>query len=191
MNKRISKLAFIFLSVSLIFSSTANAGTKIYFSPNKNIEKTDIRWLGKAIKEKRLYIAMYAFTDYRLARELIFLANNGVKIYLYRDDRQMKDRADKTRMLKNIPNISVKAKRDSGPWNIMHEKIFIIPGVVLREGSANWSPSGEGASCYRYRCGHGENQDNTVVYITGKKAITSALRNFLNMWGRGNNLVIY
>jgi len=133
---------------------------------------------------------MYSFTDYKIARDLIYLARKGVKIFIYRDNRQMRDRTDRTYMLANVKNIYIKAKKDSGFWNIMHNKMFIVPGIVFREGSANWSPSAEGASCYNGNCGPSENQDNNATYIINKKEIDNALRNFYRIWDRKSNLNI-
>ena len=169
---------------------SAFARTETFFSPRTNLEKKDIWWLNKSLRAKRLYVAMYAFTDAGIARKLLYLARRGVKIYIYRDARQMKDRTDKTYMLENNVNILIKAKKDRGFWNIMHDKIFIIPGTVFREGSANWSPSGEGASCYGGDCGHSENQDNSATYITDRSVINAALRNFRHMWDRSSNIGI-
>ena len=72
----------------------------------------------------------------------------------------------------------------------MHEKIFIIPGIVFREGSANWSPSAEGASCYHGSCDSSENQDNNATYITGGREIDIALHNFYRIWDRKANIDI-
>jgi hypothetical protein len=180
-------LIFIFLGC-FAAPLSANAETATYFSPRYNLQNIDIHWLNKSLIAKRLYIAMFSFTDYKIAKDLIYLAHRGVKIYIYRDDLQMKDKTDRTYMLKNVKNIFIKAKRDRGFWNIMHEKIFIIPGVVFREGSANWSPSAEGASCYGGNCGPAENQDNNATYITNKSEIRTALHNFYRMWDRKSNI---
>lgn len=180
----------IILLLMLFIAMPAYALTVTYFSPQINIQNIDIRWLNKSLKVKRLYIAMYSFTDYKIAKDLVYLAHKGVKIFIYRDDKQMKDRTDRTYMLKNVRNIYVKAKRDTGFWNIMHDKIFIIPGIVFREGSANWSLSAEGSSCYRGRCGSSENQDNNATYITDKREINTALRNFFHIWNRKSNINI-
>lgn len=75
---------------------------------------------------------------------------------MYRDGRQMRDDTDKAYMLENMKNIYIKAKRDNGFWNIMHNKMFIVPATVFREGSANWSASAEEASCCKGDCGSSE-----------------------------------
>ena len=187
--KSVVRTALIFMFLScFVMPLSADAKTVTYFSPRYNLKNIDIHWLNKSLISKRLYIAMFSFTDYKIAKDLIYLAHRGVKIYVYRDDLQMKDKTDRTYMLKNIKNIFIKAKRDRGFWNIMHEKIFIIPGVVFREGSANWSPSAEGASCYGGNCGPSENQDNNATYITNKSEIKIALRNFYYMWNRKSNI---
>ncbi|MHB1696573.1 MAG: phospholipase D-like domain-containing protein [bacterium] len=166
------------------------ASSTTYYAPETNLEKIDIHWLNKALYSpyKVVCVAMYSFTDKKIARELLYLANNGVKIYIYRDDKQMRDGTDVTYMLRNNGNIIIRAKRDKGFWNIMHDKLFIIPGVVFREGSANWSPSAEGASCYSGNCGPAENQDNNATYITNRGEINQAYKIFVRIFNRANNL---
>jgi len=135
------------LVLSQAFMSNSFAYTVTYYSPQTNLQAVDLSWLQKALIPKKLYVAMYSFTDKKIARKIIQLANQGVVVYIYRDDEQMRDKNDVTYMFRGIKNIHIKAKRDRGFWNIMHDKIFIIPNIVYREGSANWSPSAEGASC--------------------------------------------
>ncbi|MGC8541531.1 MAG: phospholipase D-like domain-containing protein [Phycisphaerae bacterium] len=170
----------------------ALAKTVTYYSPQTNLEKIDLHWLAMAQTSpaKTVYVAMYSFTDKHIARELIHLAHHGVKVYIYRDDKQMKDRTDITWMLYKVPGIQVRAKDDRGFWNIMHDKIFIIPGVVYREGSANWSPSAEGANDYHGNSGHNEQQDNNATYITNPTEIKQALRQFQHLWSRPSNIPV-
>ncbi|OSS41632.1 Endonuclease [Desulfurella amilsii] len=189
------KKAVISLSLSLVLSqfvlmSNSFAYSVSYYSPVTNLQTVDLNWLQKALIPKTLYIEMYSFTDKVLAKKIIQLARQGAKVYIYRDDSQMRDKNDVTYMFRGVKNIHIKAKHDKGFWNIMHDKIFIIPNVVFREGSANWSPSAEGASCWHNRCGDSENQDNNATYITDKSAINQAIKVFLHMWNRKSNLII-
>jgi len=177
------------LSQSLILSNSF-AYTATYYSPQTNLQTIDLNWLQKALIPKTLYVAMFSFTDKALAQNIIQLANQGVGVYIYRDDSQMRDKNDVTYMFRGIKNIHIKAKHDKGFWNIMHDKIFIIPNVVYREGSANWSPSAEGASCWHNNCGSSENQDNNATYITNRSEIDQAVQVFMHMWNRKSNLVI-
>lgn len=188
---RVISIVVIVLFIAIFtWNSTAAAWSVTYYSPQTNIQTVDIHWLKYARRAGYLEIAMYSFTDKPLARAIIGLARRGVKVYIYRDDKQMKDKTDVTRMLENVPNIFIKAKNDKGFWNIMHLKEFIIPGVVLREGSANWSPSAEGASCWNGNCGPSQNQDNNATYITNKREINAAMRNFNEIWERSGNIDI-
>jgi len=170
--------------------SNSFAYTVTYYSPQTNLQTIDLNWLQKALIPKTLYVAMFNFTDKALAQKIIQLANQGVGVYIYRDDSQMRDKNDVTYMFRGIKNIHIKAKHDKGFWNIMHDKIFIIPNVVYREGSANWSKSAEGASCWHNKCTENENQDNDATYITDKQNIDQAVQVFWHMWNRKSNLVI-
>jgi len=161
-----------------------------YYSPQTNLEKVDEDWLETAKTPRKLYIAMYAFTDKNLANEIIQLANDGVEVYIYRDSEQIRDKGDTTDMFKGVENIHIKVKDDKGSSNIMHDKIFIVPGVVFREGSANWSSSAEGAVCSHRGCDPSRNQDNNATYITDKLEIEKAEKVFWDMWNRDDNIVI-
>ena len=180
----------LIVAMLIVIPTVALAKTVTYYSPQTNLQNIDLHFLAMAQNSpnKVLYVAMYSFTDKPLARELIHLAHHGVKVYVYRDDKQMKDRTDVTWMLQNVPGIQIKAKNDRGFWNIMHDKIFIIPGVIFREGSANWSPSAEGASDYRGNSGHNEQQDNNATYITDPREIRQAIRQFTHIWNRSSNI---
>jgi phosphatidylserine/phosphatidylglycerophosphate/cardiolipin synthase-like enzyme len=196
------KLAVALLSVAVMTTAchkkdntaiqTVNSGQTVvtYYSPQTNLEKIDEDWLKMSKIPKKLYIAMYAFTDKNLANEIIQLANDGVEVYIYRDSEQMNDKGDTTEMFKGVKNIHIKAKNDRSSSNIMHDKIFIVPGVVFREGSANWSPSAEGAVCSHKGCDPSRNQDNNATYITDKVEILKAEKVFWEMWNREDNIVI-
>ncbi len=186
-------LRSLFLGIALsllVFSTPVFAHTATYFAPQTNLEKIDLHWLQKAAGPNKLYIAMYSFTDKALANEIIELAKSGVQVYIYRDDKQMDDKTDVTHMFKGVSNVHIKAKNDKGFWNIMHDKMFVIPNVVYREGSANWSASGEGASCWDNNCGASENQDNNATFITVSPAINQAIQMFWKMWNRGSNIIV-
>lgn len=161
-----------------------------YFAPYCNLEPIDISFLNMAAtsKDKVVYIAMYAFTDKNIANEIIKLAKSGVKVEIYRDDIQMRGHTDVSKEFKGIKNISIREKKDHGFGNIMHDKFFIIPNMVFREGSANFSPSGEGALKSR-KIGNFRDQDNTATYIFSKNIINEAVVKFQEMWNRKSNII--
>jgi phosphatidylserine/phosphatidylglycerophosphate/cardiolipin synthase-like enzyme len=57
----------------------------------------------------------------------------------------------------------------------MHLKAW-SDGTQLREGSSNWSPSGE------------KRQDNSVIIFVDKQASAAFERKFEEMWKRPDNL---
>ncbi|MHB8543497.1 MAG: phospholipase D-like domain-containing protein [Leptospirales bacterium] len=160
-----------------------------HYSPRENLEAIDIEVLSRA--RKRIDIAMYAFTDRNLARTLVDLAARGVKIRIYRDRIQVRDRNDRSRELLRSPNIRIAIKRNSSR-NIMHLKAYLVDGKILRTGSANWSPPGEGA----YRCRKGSDacqtgrfqQDNNLFLTDNPGLARSFERTFDRLWSRPNNL---
>ena len=158
--------------------------TGVFFSPESNLEMVDLDVLRQATKT--LDIAMYAFTDKKVAAELVALANRGVHIRIYRDRTQIKDRGDVTALLRGVPNIEILVK-DNLFWNIMHLKGYCVDNTVVRLGSANWSPTGEGSNCYHGSCGHAEQQDNEILVTSDPAVVSSFERTFSRIWARSTN----
>ncbi len=160
-----------------------------HYSPRENLEAIDIRVLEQA--KKRIDIAMYAFTDRQLARTLLDRAAHGVKIRIYRDRIQIHDRNDRSRELLGSPNIRLAIKRNSSR-NIMHLKAYVVDGRILRTGSANWSPPGEGAyRCRRHSdsCQTGRfQQDNNLFLTEDPHLVRSFEQTFERLWSRRSNL---
>ncbi|EQD79413.1 endonuclease protein [mine drainage metagenome] len=156
-----------------------------HYSPAENLEKIDIAILKKA--KKSIDIAMYAFTDRNLSRVLLEEAEKGVRIRIYRDRIQIHDRGDQTKKLFGKNGIEVRIKRN-GRSNIMHLKSYIVDGSILRTGSANWSPPGEGAACRRYSCGHRLQQDNNLFLTKNPVMAKQFVKEFEHLWHRPNNL---
>jgi len=59
----------------------------------------------------------------------------------------------------------------------MHQKAW-SDGCVFREGSANWSPSGE------------RQQDNTLTFMNDPASVNNFERAFDAMWVRSDNIVV-
>jgi phosphatidylserine/phosphatidylglycerophosphate/cardiolipin synthase-like enzyme len=149
------------------------------FAPSQDLEGYDLSLLDTA--KKRVDIAMYAFTDERLADELLKLASRGVEVRLYRDGLQLSDetsRAEKrsgitpTSRLAGNPNIHIKVK---GQTASMHLKAYCIDGFLLRTGSANWSESGE------------KSQDNDLYVIREPLIVRGFEADFEQLWLRSSN----
>lgn len=61
----------------------AHARIITYFAPKTNLQSMGINCLNKPLKVKKLYIAiLYSFTDYKIVRDLVYLTNKDVKIYI-------------------------------------------------------------------------------------------------------------
>jgi phosphatidylserine/phosphatidylglycerophosphate/cardiolipin synthase-like enzyme len=129
----------------------------IYFAPQQDLSIVDRQIVRSA--KRSLEIAMYSFTDRRIAEELVDACNRGVVVELYRDRSQYEEETARgsavSAILHRCSDVHIRVK---GSKELMHEKTYVADGLVLREGSANWS-----VSAARY-------QDNQVS-ITGHRGI--------------------
>ncbi len=153
-------------------------GTAIHYAPAEDLEHIDVQLIEKTTSD-HLDIAMYAFTDVPIARAVVDAANCGVKVNIYRDEEQFAQEQRREpyvlAMLRGNPNISIRVK-DSRV--LMHIKGW-SDGTILREGSANWSRSGE------------EDQDNTLLLTKDAQSVQGFERNFQHIfWQRTSNLVV-
>lgn len=156
---------------------SSHSSTAIYYSPWQNLEAID----SSVITHSRcdhLDIAMYSFTDRQLALAILSFANSGRQVRIYRDLEQYEQETRRgnrvAQMFQGNPNISIRVK---GSRTLMHIKAW-SDGCVLREGSANWSPSGE------------KWQDNTLTLTTDKTSIHNFEADFQSVWNRSENEVI-
>jgi phosphatidylserine/phosphatidylglycerophosphate/cardiolipin synthase-like enzyme len=163
--------------------ATAATGAE-HFSPWEDLEQLDIVELRKA--KQRVDVAMYSFTDRRLAEVVNELAAQQVEIRVYRDQEQFQDEEragvrfrepSTTQLFRGRPMIRVRVKQGA-LRDLMHEKAFCIDGHLLREGSANWSRGGLLM------------QDNNVHYFSDVTDIERFEKTFEAMWARRDNLVV-
>jgi phosphatidylserine/phosphatidylglycerophosphate/cardiolipin synthase-like enzyme len=160
----------------------ANAGQVIeedHFSPAENLEQIDEAQIGQA--RRSLDIAMYAFTDRYLADAIERAAAKGVEVRLYRDHDQFEreqrhgsehDNDTTTSLLSGKPNVHIRVKHSH---ELMHIKAYLVDGTLLRDGSANWSPSGL------------KRQDNNAHLTTDAAQVRAFQQTFDEMWGRDDN----
>jgi len=166
-------------------TQASEAGSSVaeeYFSPGEDLERIDVTRLEQA--KNSVDIAMYAFTDQYIGDELKRLAERGVKIRIYRDQQQYEEEqkhASKkhsdstTSVLTGLSNVQIRVK---GKSELMHLKAYVIDGTVLRDGSANWSPSGE------------KRQDNNAHFTADPVQVKAFQHDFEEMWNRNDNLVV-
>jgi phosphatidylserine/phosphatidylglycerophosphate/cardiolipin synthase-like enzyme len=158
-------------------STPAVNSPAIYFAPQQDLSVVDQQIIRSA--KRTLEIAMYSFTDRRIAEELVDACNRGVVVDLYRGRGQYEEEASRDSTVPGIlhrcSEIHVRVK---GSNELMHEKAFAADGVVLREGSGNWS-----VSAARF-------QDNQISITRDPAAIQAFRNDFAAMWSRGDNLTI-
>jgi phosphatidylserine/phosphatidylglycerophosphate/cardiolipin synthase-like enzyme len=155
-----------------------------HFSPAENLEDLDISYLRQA--RETVDVAMFSFTDRRIAEVLKELAVGHVKIRIYRDQGQFGEEQERagrfgglstSLLLRGSVNIQIRVKQ--GPVsNLMHAKGFCLDHRLLRDGSANWSHSGE------------LTQNNQIRVTTDVRQIAAFEKTFEEMWSRPGNLVV-
>jgi phosphatidylserine/phosphatidylglycerophosphate/cardiolipin synthase-like enzyme len=155
----------------------ANYHGAVHYGPGENLEVVDVA----AIVNSRcdhLDIAMYSFTDWELAQAVTRFAAKGRRVRIYRDRDQYEQESRRSSYVANLfhgnRNIAIRVK---GSMILMHDKAW-SDGCMLREGSANWSPSGE------------IKQDNTLTLTADSDTIRAFETNFQAMWARPDNEVI-
>lgn len=162
----------------------AGAEAGDHFSPTENLERLDLEQIAQA--HHSLDIAMYAFTDRYLAQAVIEAAHRGVKVRIYRDRSQFEEEqrnADLhhdrslSDMFHRQPNIAIRIK-NSNEHNLMHLKAYVVDGELLRDGSANWSPSGL------------KRQDNNSHFTTDPAQVHAFEQTFDDMWSRSDNEIV-
>jgi phosphatidylserine/phosphatidylglycerophosphate/cardiolipin synthase-like enzyme len=153
-----------------------------HFSPAENLEQIDAAEIGQA--RRSLDIAMYAFTDRYLAEAIERAAARGVQVRIYRDHDQFDEEKRRsysrnddstTSLLSGRPNIHIRIKHSH---ELMHLKAYLVDGVLLRDGSANWSPSGL------------KRQDNNAQLTTDPAQVHGFQQAFDEMWNRDDNEAI-
>lgn len=155
-----------------------------HFSPAENLEQLDLDRLERA--QRSVDIAMYAFTDKYIAEALARLARRGVRVRLYRDRSQYVSEQQNaaqhrdlstTDLLRREPNLEIRIKAGNRR-DLMHLKSYLVDDAVLRDGSANWSPSGL------------KRQDNNAHFTNDPVPVRAFRERFEEMWDDPDNEVV-
>ena len=119
---------------------------RAYFSPSGKCEETIIEEIEKA--KTYIHIAMFHFTNGRIARALVKVSRQGTKTKVIMDEMRASDIYSKSRFLKSK---GVNVKLMKGPYRenkgsktgLMHNKFAVIDGKRVITGSYNWTNSAE------------------------------------------------
>lgn len=153
------------------------AELQVHFSPQENLEAIDVR----AIRSARRNVEMSAFslTDYAVIDALRYAGMNGALVSVYLDNEQTEEELRRPALrtmlldLAATPNVQVFVKRSRV---LQHTKAYLIDQKVLREGSANFSPSAL------------KQQDNTLLMTTDVEAVRSFAHSYEMEWRRPDNV---
>jgi len=157
----------------ILLSSFTQGKIETYFSPNGGIRNAIIQELDKA--QKTVDIAMYMFTDRKLAYELLKLKDKGIRIRIVLDGPSSENKFSKSRFFKAQGiNIRCDYSHPSTKYgNIMHNKFAIIDSGVLITGSYNWTASAEAL-----------NDENILIVKDAPKIILKYEKVFEKLWRR-------
>ena len=106
-----------------------------------------------------------------------------MKVRLYRDRQQFDDEQRKTSarnssstsdLFRGEANLQLRVKSSH---ELMHLKAFLADHAILRDGSANWSPTGL------------KRQDNNLRLSGDAAQIAAFVHTFEAMWTRNNEVV--
>jgi len=120
----------------------------VFFSPHGEARAALLAELRRA--EKSIHVAMYLFTDRRLADVLEQRAQNGVDVRVILDDHQARSKYSQAQELTRAERIQVRklppreeSSDGSGETAKMHHKFCVIDGRTVVTGSYNWTVGAE------------------------------------------------
>ena len=164
--------------------SAGENGAETHFSPAENLEEIEVKSLRQA--RESVDVAMFSFTDKRIADTLKQLAVGHVKIRIYRDQGQFREEEERSVrfrdlstaiLLRGSVNIQIRAKRGS-EGNAMHQASWCLDHRLLRDGGANWSLAGE------------TTDDSQIHLTTDRQQIARFEKSFEQMWARADNRIV-
>jgi len=153
----------------------------IFYTNPENVTTTDILCLSSA--QHTIDMAAYALTSSPIVAALIGRALAGVKVRLYLDREQLRLEAHchggiaskPLGKLLTVPGVEVRVKHSDV---LMHLKSYCVDDILVRDGSANFSPEG----LY--------NQDNSAIWRGDTEVVAAWQDKFDAMWRRGDNLTV-
>lgn len=140
---------------------------EIAYSPAANLERADVALIDEA--KTTLDIAAYSLTSHAVVEAIGRALDRGVRVRLLIDASQ----AGRNRLEPIAGRAEV---REWGPAPLMHLKAFVVDGAVLRDGSANFSPSGL------------KSQLNSRIVIRDRALVGAFVEVFAREWSRSKAL---
>jgi phosphatidylserine/phosphatidylglycerophosphate/cardiolipin synthase-like enzyme len=150
-------------------NTLSNIKIRVRFSPRGGAEKLILEEISRA--QKQILVAVFSFTNMKIAKALVDAKNRGVKVYVITDEGQAESKHGR-KVIEFLAShgVKVKIKRGSG-GGLMHHKYAVIDGRVVLTGSYNWTYSAE------------KRNDENLVAIEGSRNLARAyFENFKALW---------
>lgn len=106
---------------------------KVFFSPGTDILESITDLLKQA--NHSLDLCVFTITDERLASDILYCHQRGIKIRIITDDEKMYDNGS---AIKDLKNAGIPIKIDHSRYH-MHHKFGIIDSRIVLTGSFNWT----------------------------------------------------
>jgi phosphatidylserine/phosphatidylglycerophosphate/cardiolipin synthase-like enzyme len=148
------------LAALLLLASPAWADSQleIHYAPTERLDRIDVRLIDAA--GASIELAAYVLTDWEVIDALNNAAARGVTVRVVLDPREHS-------AIDRMAGLDLRRKL---PGPLQHLKAYVVDGVVLRTGSANFSRSGE------------QVQDNDLLIVRDPAAVEAFEKNFDRMW---------
>ena len=159
--------------ISLVFSFSLSAHSEAYFSPDDHPADRLISLINST--KRKIYGAVYMFTDALIAQALINAKKRGVDVKIIVDNATMDYEYGKGALLKengiDVYVFSIPSKKAKFGTPLMHNKFALLDNQ-LWTGSFNWTKSA-----------NQKNQEN-VILTTNKKVYAKYEKQFEILKGR-------
>ena len=106
---------------------------RVLFSPGTDILESISDLLKQA--QQTLDICIFTITDERLAEDILYCHQRGIKVRIITDDDKMYDHGS---AIKGLKNAGIPIKIDHSRYH-MHHKFGIIDSRIVLTGSFNWT----------------------------------------------------
>jgi phosphatidylserine/phosphatidylglycerophosphate/cardiolipin synthase-like enzyme len=170
--KRLLLLLFALLTIgcneSTLPTNTETGQFKavVFFSPRGGCREAVVRLINNS--KKFIDVAMFSFTDRRIARALIKAQQRGVRVRVIIDYGNGKSAFCVGPLLERY-GIKVRYKKGSG-GGLMHNKYAVYDGKFVSTGSFNWTVSAN------------KRNDENLIVIRSEKIARIYEKNFNKLW---------
>jgi len=114
-------------------------------------------------------VAIYTLSDDRISRSLMTMHEQGIKIRVFTEEKNMNDLGSD---IQQLANVGIPTKVDSTDF-LMHLKVAIIDRTCVLSGSFNWTRSAS------------EGNTENVICTSDRALVAAFVKQFEQMWPTG------